>query len=78
MTRIQVFKHNSDIQLGKGDGVVNKKNNTAAITSWKKKYRAALTPNKPYKLKASSTIYPDANCTGIAEESPVATFDNVV
>lgn len=72
MAMIQVFKHGSETQLGKGTGTVDTKNHTATITSWTDK--AGLLVGTKYKLESGGKIYPDAKCT--ANTLP-ATFDNV-
>lgn len=72
MSKIQVFKHGTDTQLGKGDGSVDTRAKTASITNWDEK--AGLLVGTKYKLKSGGKIYSDANCTGNALP---ATFDNV-
>lgn len=72
MSLIQVFKHDSDSQIGKGTGIINK-DETAQIDKWTDK--AALSINAKYKLKSGGKIYPNANCTN--NVLPV-TFNNVI
>ncbi|MDN5797353.1 MAG: hypothetical protein L0H79_16575 [Intrasporangium sp.] len=71
MATIQVYRHGSDIKLGKGTGTVDTKNHTATITSWTD--QAGLSVGTIYKLKSGGKFY-SANCT--ANALPV-TFDNV-
>ncbi len=73
MAKIQVFKHGTDTHLGKGDGSVDNRAQTATITQWIDK--AAVLVGTSYMLRSGGKTYDDANCTQAV--LPVA-FDNVV
>jgi hypothetical protein len=72
MSKIQVLKHGTDLQLGKGGGNVDRHAKTASIIKWDEK--PALQIGGMYKLKSNGKIYPNANCTN---NGLPATFDNV-
>lgn len=74
-TLIQVFKHETNTQVGKGDGSVDTKAGTALVDAWERGKEAALTVGQRYKLKISGKVFPSARCVQVQVSSPVATFD---
>ncbi|MEG4230496.1 hypothetical protein QUA40_00010 [Microcoleus sp. Pol11C3] len=72
MSTIQVYKYNSEILLGTGQGNINTSDKTATITQWEKS--AGLEVKKTYKLISDRKVYPKAECTGVGLPT---TFKNV-
>jgi len=67
MSKVQVFKNETNLQIGKGDGEVNTAKKTAEITKWEQK--AGLLKGHRYRLKSKGKIFDNAEC--IDNELPV-------